>query len=69
MSDEILMTADILYATRINLLLRRYIKFNSVNQFERMAAYAELWNIANDETRILQAIMAAKRGHPSQYYL
>ena len=37
-------------------MLRKYLKKGKLDEFERLAAYADLWGVADDNTRILQAL-------------
>ena len=47
---------DKVYTKTINHLLRKYLKKGKLDEFERLAAYADLWGIADDNTRIMQAL-------------
>ena len=47
---------DKAYTKTINHLLRKYLKKGKIDEFERLAAYADLWGVADDNTRILQAL-------------
>ena len=44
------------YAAQVNKLLRRYLVNGMLSEFERLAAYADLWGVADDKTRIMQAL-------------
>ena len=44
------------YSKQVNHLLRKYLKKGKLNEFERLVAYAELWNVADEKTRLLQAL-------------
>ena len=34
-----------IYSRQINSLLRKYLKKGKLNEFDRLAAYAELWGV------------------------
>ena len=44
------------YSDQVNHLLRKYLKKGKHSEFERLVAYAELWGVENDQTRIMQAL-------------
>ena len=38
------------YSNQVNNLLRKYLKKNYLNEFERLSAYADLWDVADEKT-------------------
>lgn len=46
----------------INKLLRRYLKFKRLPEFDRLASYASLWGVCDDQTYVLLALRAYRVG-------
>ena len=50
------------YPTVINKLLRRYLKFKRMPEFDRLAAYADLWQVADDSTYAIRSLRGIRLG-------
>lgn len=50
------------YPAIVNKLLRRYLKFKRIPEFDRLAAYADLWEVNDDATHILRALRGLRVG-------
>jgi len=46
----------------INRLLRKYLKFNKLPEFERLASYSDLWKTNDDTTYAIRALMSIRKG-------
>lgn len=44
------------YPDVVNKLLRRYLKFKRIPEFDRLAAYADLWQVNDDSTFAIRAL-------------
>ena len=50
------------YPYVINKLLRRYLKFKRMPEFDRLAAYADLWQVNDDATFAIRALRSIRLG-------
>ena len=59
------------YPQEINRLLRKYLKFGKVAEFDRLAAYSEMWGTLDEQSYIYLALRPCRYGddEPHLYYL
>jgi hypothetical protein len=50
------------YPQVVNKLLRRYLKFKRMPEFDRLASYADLWEVSDDSTYVLRALRSIRLG-------
>jgi len=50
------------YPHVINKLLRKYLKFRRLPEFDRLAAYADLWEVTDDKTYAIRALRYIRDG-------
>lgn len=53
------------YPIVINKLLRRYLKFKRMPEFDRLTAYADLWKVSDDSTYAIRSLRSIRLGESS----